>query len=293
MDPGGLAPLGVRRGVWRDMAPKGLAFSIRASDKKVRAPQTRRPVFAGPGRLRKIACLGGAKTLQYAPWHDLSWELWAHASCRHLCKRDPDLLWDLHPEVLWRDPTKKTWDPKYVHWLATNRIPIMMQKVYADVPASMRYPFETMITEFPRGYMTNHLAYMVALALMEGVTHLGLFGCDYSASSEYGPQRGSAEYWLGVAEGRGVQVQIAPQCDLLNKPSLLYGYESHPDGKRDPSYSFALGPLKTDGKIPLAPGVDLVPSNHPNAPPLRDIGVVPDPGAFERAFGSPSQQAQT
>lgn len=232
--------------------------------------------MAGIGRLRKVALLGGAGTLKWAPWHDLTWELWSHASARHLCQRDPDLLFDIHPPALWRDGTKKNWDPKYYQWIQKNRIPIMMQDAYKDVPASMRYPFETMITEFPRGYMTNQVAYMVALALMEGVTDLALYGCEYNTHSEYGPQRGSAEYWLGLAEGRGVRVLLPPGCDLLNKPHLLYGYESHPNGVRDKSYEFGLGPLKATGKVGSAPSL-LVPSESPNAPPLRNIGVTPEP----------------
>ena len=121
-------------------------------------------------------------------------------------------------------------------WLKRNHLPIYMQERFPEAPASIRYPFETMITEFPRGYMTNQSAYMIALALMSGVTHLAVYGCHYQAKSEYWAQRGSMEYWLGVAEGRGVTVLIPPTCDLLNRPSLLYGYQSHPNGKRDASY---------------------------------------------------------
>jgi len=265
---------------------KGLKFQVRASDYKSKPVQYRKPAFAGPGRLRKVACLGGAATLKAAPWFDPTWELWAHASCRHLCKRDPDLLWDLHPPELWRNAAKKNWDPKYATWLTTNTVPIMMQQVYKDVPASVRYPFEQIVTEFPRGYMTNHVAYMIALALTEGVTHIGIFGCDYSTNTEYGPQRGSAEYWLGVAEGRGVHICLPPKSDLLNKPHLMYGYESHPNGIRDKSYVFALGPLTANGRPALAADRELIPSNHPDAPPLRPIGVSPDPGAFDRAVAA-------
>ena len=266
------------------MARQGLKFQLRASDVKVRPPVPRRPLLAGTGRLRKVAFLGGAKTLQFTPWHDPTWELWSHASTRHLCKRDPDLLFDIHPPSLWRDPKKKNWDPKYYAWIQKNRIPIMMQDAYDDVPAAIRYPFETMITEFPRGYMANQVAYMAALALMEGVTHVAVYGCDYSTNSEYGPQRGSAEYWLGVLEGRGVQVLLPPGCDLLNKPSLLYGYESHPNGVRDKSYSFALGPLVLPGKTPTASGITLIPADHPNCPPHRNIGVPPEPWSKDIAW---------
>ena len=254
-----------------------MKFQIRASDVKGRPPQPRQAAFAGLGRLRKVAMCGGASTLKYTPWFDPTWEIWAHASCRHLCKRDPDLLWDLHPPELWRNPQKKTWDPKYATWITTNRVPIMMQAVYPDAPASIRYPFEQIVTEFPLGYMTNHLAYMVALALTQGVTHIGVFGCEYDTNSEYGPQRGCAEYWLGVAEGRGAHICLPPTSSLLNKPSLLYGYESHPKGKRDPSYSFAIGPLTASGKV--GGGGELTPTGHLERPKLRDIGQEP---AWER-----------
>lgn len=262
-----------------------------ASDAKPRAVAPRRAAFASVGRLRKIACLGGGKSLQYAPWADPTWELWAHASCRHLCKRDPDLLWDLHPPELWRDEKKKTWDPKYHKWLARNRTPIMMQAEYEDVPASMRYPLETIVTEFPIGYMANHLAYMIALALIEGVTHIGVFGCDYSTNSEYGAQRGCAEYWLGIAEGRGVHILLPPTCDLLGKPKLMYGYESHPNGVRDKSYIFTIGPMRaTPADAPG--GAPLVAVNDPKAPPLRDLGVAPDPGGFDRAVAELTKTTQ-
>ena len=259
----------------------------RPSQWKRAAP--RRPAMAGVGRLRKIALLGGATTLKYAPFHDLSWELWAHMSCRKHCAREPDLFFDLHPEALWRDPKKKFWDQQYEKWLRQNHVPIMMQEQYKDIPCSIRYPFESMITEFPRGYMTNTVAYMVALALMEGVTHLALYGCHYDSATEYGPQRGCAEYWCGVAEGRGVQVMIPPKCDLLNRPSLLYGYESHPDGKRDPSYKFSLGPKSATeahleekaireaaSSAQTAFAASLTPSSAPDATPLRDIGLPPN-----------------
>ena len=261
-----------------------MKFQMEASRAMKRPVTTRRAPHVGPGRLRKIAFLGGAKTLRFAPWHDETWELWAHSSCRHLCKRDPDLLWDLHPKELWANPKRKTWDPKYFQWLQTNRIPIMMQEKYQEIPAAIRYPFETMITEFPRGYMTNHVAYMAALALMEGVTHVAVYGCDYSTGSEYGPQRGGAEYWLGFLEGRGVHVLLPPLSDLLNRPSLMYGYESHPKGIRDKSYVFSIGMVQDKDARPAEVGGPLVPVSDPKAPPLRDIGIPPEPWSTEIAW---------
>lgn len=242
-------------------------------------PVARRPLLAGLGRNRKIAFLGGASTITHTPWWDPTWELWAHASCRSKCVREPDVFFDLHPPALWTNPKKKFWDPSYYDWLKQNHVPIYMQEKYPEIPASIKYPFATMITEFPTGYMTNTMAYMMALALMEGVTHIGVFGCNYGADSEYGPQRGCAEYWLGIAEGRGVRVLLPPGCDLLNRPNLLYGYESHPDGKRAAAYNFAavIPPSPLKKKHRSAEG--LVPVDAPNVPPLRNIHMPP---AIER-----------
>lgn len=258
-------------------------------------PTPRQPVMAGPGRARKIAMLGGAKTLRFAPWFDSTWELWSHASCRQKCQREPDIFFDLHPPELWRNAKKKFWDQNYLKWLQQNHVPVYMQEAYEDIPSALRYPFESIITEFPRGYMANSVSYMVALALTEGVTHIALYGCNYSSDTEYGPQRGCMEYWLGVAEGRGVQVLLPPGCDLLAKPSLLYGYQSHPDGVRDPSYMFLLGPRdKTSLHAKATPPrdldktafneADLTPITDPRVPPLMDIGVPP---ALDRAPKDP------
>jgi len=200
-------------------------------------PRRRLPPVAGIGRGRKIAMIGGGvKSMPFVPWHDPAWELWAHATSRHLCVRPPECYFDLHPPELFRDPSKKFWDTTYLHWLRQNTVPIYMQDHYPDIPMSMAFPYLQILHQF-RAYFSNHLAWMIALAITEGVTHIGIYGCDYANGSEYENQRGSAEYWCGFAEGYGVTLMIAPECDLLNHPRELYGYESHPKGVRVKSYS--------------------------------------------------------
>jgi hypothetical protein len=45
-----------------------------------------------------------------------------------------------------------------------------------------------------------------------------------SHNSEYGTQRPSCEYFVGVAQGRGIKVHLPPECELL-KTDFLYGYD--------------------------------------------------------------------
>jgi len=135
----------------------------------------RQPVFAGPGRLRKIALLGSHElSLKDAPWGDPSWEFWGHASSRGLYLREPDRYFDRHRKECWTKSNNK--GKTYLRWLERNRVPIYMLEKFGEVPASIRYPFEQVSFGMARKYFTNHAAYMIALALMEGCTHLGFFG---------------------------------------------------------------------------------------------------------------------
>lgn len=210
-----------------------MALQLSAMKPAVSRVQPLRPPVTALGRIRKIALLGSHHSLEFAPWEDPSWELWGHSSSRHFYLRQPERYFDLHPKACWIMAHKQD---RYMRWLKKNTVPIYMQDVDKDVPASIRYPKERILAEF-RPYFTSHAAWMIALALTEGVTHLAMYGVNYSADSEYRTQRGSTEYWLGLAEGRGVHIIIPPRCTLLKDPPELYGYESHDEkGKLRPSY---------------------------------------------------------
>ena len=187
-----------------------------------------RPPRAISRTTRKVGLIGShMPSLTDCPWKDQSWELWAHASSRSFYKREPDVFFEMHSRERWIRSGKK--GSSYFKWLQRNTVPMYMQKRHEDIPAAIEYPLGRVLQEFAQGrpYFTNTIAYMIALALTEGVTHLGLWGVNYSAQSEYGIQRGCAEYWLGRAIQADVHVILPEQCSLLKEPALLYGYESH------------------------------------------------------------------
>ena len=160
----------------------------------------------------------------FAPWDDPGWTIAAHPCTFSICQRKPDWWFDLHPPATFRG--QKRWHRDYVKWLQSLRQPIFMQEDYPDILMAIRYPRERIMSEY-RAYFTNHVAWMIALAMTEGVTHIGVFGCEYAAEQERGVQRGSLEFWLGMFEGRGGHVILPPGSAVLNKPPELYGYESH------------------------------------------------------------------
>lgn len=246
----------------------------------------RQPAVAGQGRLRKIGLLGSHQaSLAFAPWSDPSWELWAHASSRGFYKREPDRYFDRHRPECWSKSNKK--GAKYLRWLQTNTVPIYMLERYPEIPASIRYPFEQASFGMARKYFTNHAAYMIALALMEGVTHIGFFGVNYgkqvangAADCEYGTQRGSCEYWMGRAEGAGVTLVIPDTCTLLAEPKEIYGPESHDaEGLLVASYRQRtwLKPTGTEPKVELTPNGLEKPPAHVQALMERELIDHPPP----------------
>jgi hypothetical protein len=233
----------------------------------------RRPPFF---RTKKIALLGSTASLEFAPWDDPSWTLIAHPCCRPQCKREPDWYFDMHRPECFRTE-KKAWNPKYYSWLKALQTPIFMADNWPEIPMAVRYPFEQVESEYRSSvtgklYATNHCAYMFPLAMMEGVTHIGLFGCQYTGS-ERKTQRASLVYWIGRYEALGGRM-VVPQTynDLLTEP--LYGYESHDEhGKLIPSYRPEITVQKTAGE----PAITLV---QPS-----EAAVLPRPaGEPERTF---------
>jgi hypothetical protein len=232
----------------------------------------RRPPFF---RTKKIAILGSSGGLEHAPWHDPSWTLIAHPCCRPKCKREPDWYFDMHrPECFQNE--KKPWNLAYYTWLKRLQTPIFMQRNWPEIPMAVKYPLELVDTaEFRcsvtgRLFASNHPAFMFPLAMMEGITHIGLFGCQY-AGGERGTQRDGLVYWIGRYEQWGGTVVVPrSQNTLMEQP--LYGYASHDEkGKLIDCYRPPMALAKESGAavqlMPLSDG-PLMAHPHGEAPAL-------------------------
>lgn len=90
-------------------------------------------------------------------------------------------------------------------------------------------------------YLHNSIPYMLAYALYIGVRRILLFGVDYTHPSNPADvredDRANAEYWVGMAIARGVEVVVPGSTSLLNvcyrKP--LYGYGARQPTLRAPT----------------------------------------------------------
>jgi len=125
--------------------------------------------------------------------------------------------------------------PGHELFLNSCGVPVYMRDVDPAIPTSVRYPFEAVTEAFGRDftergkrpYLTSTPAYMIALALLEGVDELLLSGINLAIDTEYWHQRPCFEYYLGIAKGRGVKITFPPfGCPLLDGP--VYAVEEAP-----------------------------------------------------------------
>lgn len=214
-------------------------------------------IDCGASPRTKIAVCGFASSSRHLiPVNDPTWELWGmNQLYRHIPRADRwfDIHWNWDKEVV---P-----GTDYRGWLATCGIPIYMMQRVADLPTSVTYPLGRMMS-MAGDYFTSTVAFMVALAIEQIDQHvmaqlitetfpdhvsalarqtalygqhtIGLFGIDLVVEEEYFHQKPCAEFWVGIAVGRGIEVFIPPQSALC-KQTYRYGYEPEPQTVIRPS----------------------------------------------------------
>ena len=170
---------------------------------------------------KKVAIVGFAPSWGMAPFDDESWEIWGLNELYVFNIKRANRWFDIHTPEVSQNDTKRVGD----HWAKLATLPCMvyMQDHYDEIPNSVKFPLDEMVALYGN-YFTNTISYMMAQAIAEGYTDIALYGIDMAHDSEYGLQRPSVEYFVGVAIGKGIRVEIPQAADLM-KVNYLYGYE--------------------------------------------------------------------
>lgn len=196
--------------------------------------------------MKKIAIVGTAEPhWRSAPYGDETWEIW---TCGGIFATVPRTTrhFEIHDKAEtckgWADSPEQEQTARNVYWDWINqRGPAaVLKKRLPDTPNATEYPLAAVLQAFPDGYFTNTISYMIALALLEGATDIGLWGIDMAltgdpskpASNEYSLQRPSVEFYLGIAAGKGVNVHLPPETTLL-KCRKLYGFDGPEDDEQN------------------------------------------------------------
>lgn len=168
----------------------------------------------------KLAIVGFASnTMHLVPWLDPEYELWGLNQGGSNFLRRADRWFEMHqPEF-----TPDARDPGYVQFLKGFNVPCYMLDVKEEYPSSVRFPIEAAIELAGRDYFTSTIAYMLALAGLEGFKRVEVYGVNLAIGTEYVRQKDCAEWWLGFLQGRGVSIHV-PRASSLLKQFSRYGY---------------------------------------------------------------------
>jgi len=86
--------------------------------------------------------------------------------------------------------------------------PIVSLHSFKDVK-TVRYPYKQIVERFGTEFFTCSICYMIAYALYKGYRSIRMYGVDMITKSEYRLEKGGVEFWVGMAKGMGVNVEIS------------------------------------------------------------------------------------
>lgn len=171
----------------------------------------------------KLAIVGYATSSRdLAPFDDPAYDIAGLNQIYRFLPRE-DVHMDIH--VNWYEENVEGTDHK--GWIRNCGIPVLMTQTSPDLPTSVRYPIEQII-QLGTDYLTSSVAFYIAWGIYQGYKEIALFGIDLVVGTEYEFQKACAEFWLGVAHGKGIDLRIPPQSALL-KQTHRYGYQREPD----------------------------------------------------------------
>lgn len=173
----------------------------------------------------KLAIVGfAASSKDLAPFDDPTWEIVGlNQLYRHIPRADRWI--EIHAN--WNDHVVEGTD--HHKWLAEAPIPIYMAERVGSIPNSVKFPLDRIMRQGGHpDYFTSTVAFGIALAIEEGFKEIGLWGIDLIVGDEYFYQKPCAEFWLGVAHGKGITITL-PHTTALCKQSHRYGYQQEPE----------------------------------------------------------------
>jgi len=176
---------------------------------------------------KKVCIVGYAEVSRHLAFYDdLDCEIWGVNQLYRFIPR-ADRWFQIHSD--WNDKTKWAGGTDLAEWLKTCPIPVYMIEQSPEIPNSVIYPkARVMETLGTHDYFTSSIAFMIALAIAEGFEEIGIYGIDLIIGREYHFEKPCAEFYLGIAQAKGITYHIPKGCALLWQ-SHCYGYEIEPN----------------------------------------------------------------
>lgn len=136
------------------------------------------------GNRTKVAIVGFAPGWQQAPFKDESFEIWtlneAYKMLPQVEGAGADRWFEIHSR---QSPSKNK--EEHINFLKQCPVPLYMWDHYDDMPNSIKFPKDEIVSLFGTSYFTNSISWMIAMAIYEGFETIHVYGVDMAQNDEY------------------------------------------------------------------------------------------------------------
>lgn len=153
------------------------------------------------------------------------YEVWSVKALHKGCTHPVNRVFEIHP----RDWPRESEAMAALKGGKEFSVPVFLREADPAVPSSLTYPIRDILMLVKQRYFTCTVSYMLGLLLFEHVMFpgapiskllmVGTFGDPdteyWRKDGSYWQQRASVEYLLGLAEGWGIDVEVAPDLQLF------------------------------------------------------------------------------
>lgn len=176
--------------------------------------------------MRDLAIVGNYTGVHESPVFGTGKEIWAFGGRGWTLPR-MDVEFQLHLPYAWEEV------PFVYESMKNAAVPIYTRTAEPQFPTSIAFPFEEVfeltknikLQGAPLRYFTSSPAYALALAILQGRSHIELHGIEL-VEHEYTKQKDCIAFWLGYAAGRGIEVDLHCMEGIFKRP--LYGAQREP-----------------------------------------------------------------
>ena len=173
----------------------------------------------------KVAIVCGSPSSEFlAPFDDESWEVWVLGNRfdRFSSKR-VTRIFEIHDDLTQHAS-------EYPQWLVDKGLPLIVGEKFPIKEGNVvEFPFDACKELIGQDYLSSSSAYMMGYAILQGATHIGIYGVDMATDDhEYFWQRPCMEGWIQFAKGRGIEV-IIPNVSSIGKCSYIEGRDFKPN----------------------------------------------------------------
>jgi hypothetical protein len=184
--------------------------------------------------------VGTAPTWKLAPWDDKKAVIAGLNDAYLMGLPRYDVWYDLHPynQMFFRPLNGKKIQAHQVpagtfvrpeghlQWLAKQRCPVFVNAADPRTPRAQVFPRPDIRLQFGPWFDSSP-AWMLAHAILLGYRRISIVGIHLASEQEYIRQKPNMTYLIGLARGKGIQVDV-PEASPLLQSSHAYAFEPDP-----------------------------------------------------------------